>query len=674
MKLLNSFQPKPNLTDQEISHGLRMMIWEGMTSNGFTSITTSGFLAAYALALGADNFQIGILAALPFFMQLIQIPAVFLIEKTRKRKIIAVVSWFFAQLLWLPVALIPVFVKLPGTAVSILVSLIAFRGVMSAITNCSWNSWTRDLVPQNILGKFYSRRLSYSTASAAAFGLVAAFFVDYYRNNINTTNDILGYTWILLFGAVFLGLASPVFMARMPEPLMQANGSENHPVWKKIVLPFRQSNFRRLMLFLLYWGFALNLAVPFFAIYMLQRLQMPLLSVIALAVVSQISNIVFLRVWGSLADRYGSKVILSLCASLYVLVILGWTFTTMPEKYFLTTPLLILLHIFSGMAAAGVTLTVGTLSMKLAPEGQATPYLTGASLATNLGAGVGPLMGGYLAKFFSDHELTLDFSWAGAGQSINLGVLHFTGFDFLFAIAFVIGLIALNGLTGVKEEGEVKREVVLGELLAQSRGASQSISLSPIMGLTNLFPMVYLKKVPGFDVAIGVTAYQLAETTRNIVKKAAQGRDFSNKVIRSLEKQLVQIWKNNKEIPSHTKDFTEQAAEGAMQAAVESSKDTVNLIRPAVLGITGAMSETASNPVDIVQGLSEGVIKGVAGSGEDLTYSVNEILESIRDAAIKLGLDEKKANELATQTVLSILHDVDPETENKMRQSISSNT
>jgi MFS family permease len=673
MKILSSFHPKSTLTNQEVAHGLRMMTWEGMTSNGFTSITTSGFLAAYALALGADNFQIGIMAALPFLMQLVQIPAVFLVEKIKKRKIIAVVAWFIAQLIWFPVALIPLFFGIPSAAaISFLLLLIGVRGIMSAVTNCSWNSWTRDLVPQSILGRFYSKRLALSTAMAAGFSLVAAFFVDFYRSRVTDSSEILGYTWILLFGALFLGLASPVFMSRMPEPLMKFPEGARVSFWKNLLLPLRQNNFRRLMLFLLYWGFALNLAVPFFTVYMLQRLQMPLLSVIALAVLSQIANISSLRIWGSLTDRFGSKVILSLCASLYVLVILGWTFTTMPEKYTLTIPLLIMLHIFTGIAAAGVTLTVGTLSMKLAPEGQATSFLTGASLSTNLGAGLGPLAGGFLAKYFSDHELKLDFAWSGAGQSVNLGVLHFTGFDFLFAIAFVIGLIALNGLTGVRETGEVKREVVLSELLAQSRGASGGVNPSPLMGLSNLFPMVYLKKVPGFDVAIGVTTYQIAETTRGIMKKAIQGRDFSSRIIYSLEKHISKTWKDNKEIPAYSKDFTEQATEGAIQAAADSPKETVSLIRPAVIGIANAMSETESNPEDIIRGLSEGVSKVMAESGDDLTLSATEILDSIKEAAKKLGLDDKKATEIAVQTILTIVHDIDPKAESKIHQSLFS--
>jgi len=54
-----------------------------MVSLGFNSISTSGILAAFALVLGANNFQIGILAAIPFIMQLLQMPSIWLVEKLR---------------------------------------------------------------------------------------------------------------------------------------------------------------------------------------------------------------------------------------------------------------------------------------------------------------------------------------------------------------------------------------------------------------------------------------------------------------------------------------------------------------------------------------------------------------------------------------------------------------
>jgi MFS family permease len=202
-----------------------------------------------------------------------------------------------------------------------------------------------------------------------------------------------------------------------------------------LAAPFRDRNFRQLINFLFLWNFAANLAIPFFSVFMLERLGMPLSGVIALGVLSQLSRILFARVWGPFADKFGSKAVLSLSVSLYLLVILGWAYTGSPGPHFLTVPLLVVLHIFAGVATSGINLTDMTLRMKLAPQAQATAYLTGASLAINLGSGISPLIGGFLADFFSVRELTLTFGWSGPDPSgsITFAPLQLTGFDFFLS-------------------------------------------------------------------------------------------------------------------------------------------------------------------------------------------------------------------------------------------------
>ena len=89
----------------------------------------------------------------------------------------------------------------------------------------------------------------------------------------------------------------------------------------------------------------------------------------------------------------GSKTVLSLAASLYLLVIIGWVFTTYPDRYFLGLRLLVTLHLLGGVAASGVTLTLNTLSTKVAPEGQSMRSTGVAGVITDLGAGIGPILG-----------------------------------------------------------------------------------------------------------------------------------------------------------------------------------------------------------------------------------------------------------------------------------------
>ena len=55
--------------------------------------------------------------------------------------------------------------------------------------------------------------------------------------------------------------------------------------------PLREANFRRLIIFLSSWNFAVNLAAPFFTVYMLKSLGYSMTTVLALTIASQLSNL-----------------------------------------------------------------------------------------------------------------------------------------------------------------------------------------------------------------------------------------------------------------------------------------------------------------------------------------------------------------------------------------------
>ncbi len=653
MKLFKFLQPRPTISEPELARGLRFLTMEGAFSMGLFSITTSGFLAAYALALGASNLQIGILAALPFLMQILQLPAIWLVEKVRRRKAITVLAWYPAQLMWFAMALIPLYMHVPGrAAISSLLFIMGFRGVLSAITGTAWNGWLRDLVPQPVLGRFFSRRLILATAVGIVFGLGAAIFIDYWTAHSAPENAIWGYTYVLLFGAFFLGLASPLMMSLMPEPLMQPVPGLQPSIWQRLTSPFRDGNFRRLLLFLFSWSFASNLAIPFFAVYMLKILGLPLASVIGLSILSQLFNILFLRVWGHYVDRFGNKAVLSLCASLYLLVILAWVFTAMPDRYFLTVPLLLFIHIFAGIGNAGVSLTLGTIGLKLSPQGLATPYLAGASLATNLGAGLGPLGGGLMADLFASRSLGVP----------SYPALSISGFDFNFIIAFLLGLLTLGVLTTIREEGEASREVVLESLFFPTREMSRPVSSVPGYNLLANFPFGYLKKIPipGLDAVFGVTAYQVAEMARAATSAVVGGRRLTARLARALESGLSEIWESTA-LSAAGVEVARQAARGAMHVVDSQPVPVKNLASAVTAGVVKASTQAGLDPLVGILGASEGVIQGALETGADLSEATRKTLEAARELAADTGLTEGAAVTQAAEGALRAAEGVSPE-------------
>jgi len=175
-----------------------------------------------------------------------------------------------------------------------------------------------------------------------------------------------------------------------------------------------------------------------------------------------------------------------------MLSILAWTFTTMPEKYFLTIPLLVAIHIVMGLASAGVSLASGNISLKLAPKGQATAYLATNTIANSVAAGIAPILGGKFADFFSGRELAWTLKYTSPGGEFVLPTLNLQQWDFFFAFAFLIGLYALHRLAMVREEGEVEEKIVTRELFVEAR--SQIRTLSSVEGLRQMvsFPFAII--------------------------------------------------------------------------------------------------------------------------------------------------------------------------------------
>ena len=651
--MLGFLSPSPTLSERDIRRGQRFMLWDGVLGGAMFSLGSGGFMAAYALALGANNLQVGILAALPIAAQVIQLPAILLIERFRARKAIAAPTWFLAQLLWLPIGAVPFLLDTPGNAAIIaVIALLALRGVFTSLYVTSVTSWLRDLIPQEILGQYFSRRFMLMTASVAVIGLGGSFFVRWWEGVATQESAIYAYSFLLVGGWILMGVTGPLLVAGAKEPLMPPAQNIGGSAWSIIMQPLRDANFSRLFRFLVMWNFAMNMAVPFFAVYMLTTMGFSLSSVIGFTILSQLTNVLFVRVWGAMADRTGSKTVLYLSVSLYLLVIIGWVFTTNPDRYFLTVPLLIVLHAFAGVAAAGVMLTVQTLALKTAPEGSATAYLGMAGVAMGLGAGISPVVGGALADFFSTREFRVDLSWTSQNGTLELPAVTLGGYDFLFAIAFIIGLLSLNLLGAMREEGEVSREDAIGELMAQAAPILRPVSSVPGVGAVSAASYGYLRRVPGANVALGVMAYELAASSRAAVTSTTRSRNLAQEIQARVSEVLEETVDRMEEVRGHGLELARHATRGAVHAGNDIGEQAGRVARAAAAGAIRTLDKLPVQTLDAMHGAGYGVVQGALESGNDPAEAAAAVMDAAREIAPELGMSELEATTAAAAGIL----------------------
>jgi len=477
--------PKETLNDDDIQKGLSYVLRDGLATQAMVTLTSGVFLVAFGLQLGASNTVIGLLAAIPPLAELIQMPAISIVERIRNRRLICVGASIIARLFWVVIALSP-FLFGPAAAVPVLLAALTLYGCISAISHCSWNSWMRDLVPQEILGSFFSRRMSLALILGIIISLGASFIIDFIERNPAYPPGT-AYS-IIFIGGFIAGLFGIWFMSRIPEPLMTE--SQKGPILDQVRSAFRDDNFSRLIAFLGSWNFAVNLAAPFFTVYLLVMLNFDITVVIALAILSQLSSVLSYGMWGRIADHYSNKSVLRVAGPLFMLCILGWTFTTLPNRHLLTIPLLIVLHILMGISTAGVTLASANIGLKLAPHGGATAYLATINITNSLAAGIAPIIGGMFVDSFKATELSLTLNWRSPSTVFAIQTLDFQYWDFFFVFAFLIGIYSIHRLAYVKEAGEVEERFVVHEMIAQV--SREMRNLSTVGGLRYMlrFPVL----------------------------------------------------------------------------------------------------------------------------------------------------------------------------------------
>jgi MFS family permease len=478
--------PDPTITPAERARGERALVqdaaWASLTGALYGGVIQVGF----ALALGAGPFIIGLLAAIPLMAQAAQLPAIALVEHVRQRRKIAVIAVTIARALILSLAVLP-FLDLGEASLTWLLVAQAGICVLGSIAGCAINSWLHQFLPREGLGAFFARRLFWATSLACVGSLATGLLVDHWPYG----PKLHAYSVAFALAGV-AGFVSSWFVARVPEPVM-TNAGPAVKMRTRIVAPFRDRQFRSMLVYIAAWNAATNLAAPFLAVYLMQQLGYSLGTVTTLWVTSQVANAMTLYLWGRLSDRLSNKGILAVALPAYFACVLGLVFAAVPHDRAITLAALYVVHFIMGAAGGGISLATGNMGLKLAPHGQATAYLAAISLVASITGGLVPILGGSLAHWFEAVQLSVVMRWGLPGKSGELSVLAFARWQFLFALSFLLGFYVMHALSRIREGEEVSERVVMQHFALEAlRTVNQVSSVAGLLG--NLFSFGRLRE------------------------------------------------------------------------------------------------------------------------------------------------------------------------------------
>ena len=406
------------LSPSAVRRGLRLSIVEGSLSNIHITATGGAFLTGFALLLGAGDFELGLLAALPFVGQLFQFVGAYLEERLGERRRLCALSAAASRSLWAIMAALPFLAVLGPARLPLFLVILTISQGLIGITANTWTSWMSDLVPPRQRGRYFGTRNTITSITAMGSAWLAGRALDYYRG---TGADPVGYALIFVVSSA-CAVAGAMVLWQQPEPPMRR--TERMRVSALFSAPLRQARFRTFTLTSAAWAMATGISAPFFNAYGIQTLR---LSFAQLAIFTIVTSAVALGTQpliGRLQDRYGDKAVL--VGSIVGAVSLPW-------GWVLATPIfqlpLWLNAAGSGIFWPGITQGLMNLLMDRAPAEGRGAYVASYGAITGLGTFVASLLGGAIA--------------AGLGGTIvHLGPLALDHYAILF-VASSIGRAAM---------------------------------------------------------------------------------------------------------------------------------------------------------------------------------------------------------------------------------------
>jgi MFS family permease len=390
-----------------IKEGASFSIMDGFTSN---------FITPFALALNAGNGFISILSTLPSLLAAFsQLSVNWILRLFPKRKFLIILGILLQAFTWLPLVLLPYIIPAEQNHLRLflLFIIITLNAIFSALISPIWISMMGDIVPQNTRGKYFGKRNSIIGGVSFVATFIAGFTLNYLSPIIGLT-----LTFSLMFLIAFIArLGSGYLFTKMEEPpLVMKKVDESNLI--SFLKKIKTDDYGVFVMYICAFGFAVNIASPFFTVYMLKDLQFSYTQFTLITSASIIFSFLTMKFWGRISDEVGTKKIMFLTGLLIPFIPLIWIFTTNFYMIFL-------IESFSGIVWAGFNLSSSNYVYDATDPHNRTKNVAYLNILRGILVFIGASIGGFL----STHLPTF-----GLGSSILV----------VFIVSAIIKIISFN--------------------------------------------------------------------------------------------------------------------------------------------------------------------------------------------------------------------------------------
>lgn len=372
------------LKNNKIRSSLKYSFLDGAFASSMVGMTTD-YIAPYALALRASVSQIGFLSAFSnFFSSLIQLKSADLSDKWASRKKIITLFVLLHLLMAIPIILIPYIFK--SHQVIFLILFVALFNGFNAFAAPVWSSLMADYIPYRKRGQYFGWRNKILAVVTIVSSLLAGLILQYFKFKGNV---FLGFT--VIFTAAFTcRFISWYFLTRMYEPRYKVKREAYFSLFD-FIKRVRESNFAKFVIFVAGLNFCVNLAAPFFSVFMLRDLKLNYITYTVIVTTVTAVHIFTIGRWGRHADKVGNIKVLRFTSLLISTLPLWWLVSSNPAY-------LVFTQVAAGFAWAGFNLCAANFIYDAVTPEKRTRCIAYFNVLNGLALSLGAILGGYLVN------------------------------------------------------------------------------------------------------------------------------------------------------------------------------------------------------------------------------------------------------------------------------------
>jgi MFS family permease len=418
----------PNKTETELPRGVfQNFLWEVAFSSAHVSLVSGVFFTGFLLLLGASNVTIGIVASVPFMVNVAAPFFPYLIGRARSARYVCLAAALATKILWFAVPVIALAALYRWISLPLVFFTIAF-GVLSLVGNFSatgWSTWMADLVPEQRRGYYFGRRTIIGGIVGALVSFGGGKYLDAWKDS-----PYIGFA--TLFGAAcVIGLVNYLFLAKLPESApLAATRPADHDLFGGIRRALADRAFTKLLAFNGTWALILSVMGVYLQVYMIKELKLSYTMITFFAMFHMVIYLSLTDFWGKLIDRHGCKPVLLICGHMVSITPFLWILTGC------SVWLILPLYVIGAATWSGLNLSQFNITLKMTPAADRSSYLAANTFLTSAGTIGGQVLGGLLVDALTGMHFTfLGLVW-GPYQILFLvcGIIRFIPMRFLYRI------------------------------------------------------------------------------------------------------------------------------------------------------------------------------------------------------------------------------------------------